>query len=197
MALFKSKRQRELENEIKFRQSKAKIRRFVKNARKVQGNYWKLGKQALRLGDTEQFKHLASAYMGTREQVGRWERYLLQLETLGVRREEVGATNEFIDSISALTGSILRGADPGKVADMQAKMEESLARSRALEETLAIVMETSSDSIFGSDELDEGKMADISEAMKAEAEQEEGETYDERIGEGLKRIEEEMRKEMQ
>ena len=73
MGLFKSKRQRQLEAEIQVRQSKARIQRFLRNARKVQKRYWELGKQALRLGDQEQFGQLAGAFMphsATRQSVG-------------------------------------------------------------------------------------------------------------------------------
>ena len=68
MALFKSKRQRELEAEMQVRQSKAKIKRFIATTRRVQHRYWDLGKQALRLGDREQFIQLAGALIRAREQ---------------------------------------------------------------------------------------------------------------------------------
>jgi len=196
MALFKSKKQRELEAEIQFRQGKSKIQRFIQQAKKVQKKYWSLGKEALRLGDNEQFNHLASAFLRARDQVNRWERYLLQLETLGVRRSEVAATGEFMRSIGAMSNSILRGASPEEVARMQGQMQKALMKSEALEEVLSVAMESSADAIFGDEGLDEEKLSEISSAMASEATSDEGAGADARISSGLKQIEEAMRKEM-
>jgi len=195
MGLFKSKRQRELEADIRIRQSKARIQRFIRNARKVQNRYWDFGKQALRLGDREQFVQLTGAFMRTRQQANQWERYLLQLETLSVRHEEVAATGEFIKGISSVTMSILRGARPEKVAAMQEKMTRALVKAQALEEVLAAAMESSADAVYGAEELDERKLEEVTGQMTSEAEAEEG-AYDEQIAQGLQQIEEQMRKEM-
>ena len=143
MGLFKSKQQRDLEATMQIRQGMKRIQRFVNNAKKVQKRYWGLAKQALRLGDREQFEQLASALMRAREHANRWERYLLQVETLNVRREEVAATGDFIRSVSAMTNSILRGATPEQVAGMQAKMEQAVVKAAALEEVLSVAMEAS------------------------------------------------------
>ncbi|KPK61770.1 MAG: hypothetical protein AMK73_07785 [Planctomycetes bacterium SM23_32] len=196
MALFKSKRQRELEREIKLRQGKARIKRFIKNAQKVQKKYWRLGKEALRLGDREQFRHLAGAYIRTRDLLGRWERYLLQLETLGVRKEESATVAEFIDAIAATTKSMMRGAEPGQIASMQARMEEALTRAQAVDDMLALAMDASADSVFGAEEADEEELTEIAQAMEGEAEADEAQAYDERIARGLTEVEEQMRKEM-
>lgn len=196
MVLFKSKRQRQLEADIQVRQSKARIRRFIRNARQVQKRYWTLGKQSLRLGDREQFTQLAGAFVRTRQQGNQWERYLLQLETLSVRHDEVAATGDFIKGISTMTNSILRGVNPEKIAAMQERMGQALAKAEALEEVLAVAMESSAETVFASDELDEEQMEHLAEQMSSEAEAEEGAAYDERIAKGLEQIEAEMRKEL-
>ena len=195
MVLFKTRRQRELEREIQYRQGKTKVQRFIQSARKMRQRYWTLGKEALRLGDAEQFRQLAGAFLRTGEHVNRWERYLLQLETLGVRREETAATGEFIKSISAMTTSMLRGATPDQVAKMQVRMEQALAKSAAIDEMLSVAMEASSGAVFGTEDLDEEKLSELSTSMASEAEADEGGASDRQIAEGLQRIEEEMRKE--
>ena len=196
MGLFKSRRQRELESEMQVRQSKARIERFIRNVKKVQMRYWDLGKQALRLGDREQFTQLAGALMRAREQANYWDRYLLQLETLNVRREEVVATGEFIKGISAVTTSILRGASPDQIAAMQVKLEQALVKSDALQELLSMAMDTSAEGVFATGQLDEKKLDDLAHQMNSQSEAEEGADYDRRIAQGLKQLEEEMRKEM-
>ncbi len=194
--LFKSKQQRELESEIAVRKSRAKIQRFIRHARDVQKRYWELGKQALRLGDRQQFAQLAAAFTRAREVANQWERYLLQLETLSVRRQEVAATGEFIKGITAVTRSILRGASPDQIAAMQAKMEQAVAKAEALGELLSVAMETSADTVFGTGEIDQRNLEELALQMGSEAVADETATYDERIAQSLKQIEEEMRKEM-
>lgn len=196
MILFKTKRQRELEREIQYRQGRSKVQRFIRSAVKVQRTYWRLGKEALRLGDTEQFRRLAAAYLRTAEHVNRWQRYLLQLETLGVRREEVSATGEFIRSVSAMTASMLRGAGPEQVAKMQLRMEQALAKSAAVEEVLAVAMEASSDAVFGAEDPDGEQLGEITLAMTAEAEADEAGETDRRTAQSIRQVEEDMRKEM-
>jgi hypothetical protein len=196
MALFKSRKQRELEAEIQVRQSKAKIQRFIRSLRKVQQRYWDLGKQSLRLGDREQFAQLAATLMRARDQANHWERYLLQLETLSVRRDEVAATGDFIKGISTITASILRGTNPEQIAAMQVKMEQAVAKADALEELMSVAMESSADGVFGSGELDDRKLEELTRQMTTEAQADEGAAYDDRIAKGLKKIEEEMRKEL-
>jgi len=196
MGLFKSRKQRELESEIQVRQSKARIERFIRHSRKVERRYWELGKQALRLGDREQFAQLAGAVLQARQQANQWERYLLQLETLSVRREEVAATGDFIKGISAVTTSILRGASPDQIAAMQMKMERALVKADALQELMAVAMEGSAGAIFASEELDERKLDELAGQMGSEAAAEERVDYDARIAQGLKQIEEQMRKEL-
>jgi hypothetical protein len=194
--LFKSRQQRELESELAVRRSKAQIQRFIRHARDVQKRYWELGKQALRLGDREQFCRLASAFTRAREVANQWERYLLQLETLSVRRQEVSATGDFIKGIAAVTRSILRGASPDEIAAMQAKMEQAVAKAETLGELLSVAMEASADTVFGTGEMDEAKLDQLAVQMGSEAVADETAAYDQRIAQGLKQIEEEMRKEM-
>ncbi len=196
MLLFKSKRQRELESEIQVRQSKARIERFIRNTKKVEHRYWELGKQALRLGDREQFSQLAGALLRAREQANQWERYLLQLETLSIRREEVAATGEFIKGISVVTSSILRGANPEQIAAMQIKMEQALVKAEALQELMSVAMESSADTVFASGDLDERRLDELAGQMQTETVGDEQADYDQRIAQGLKQIEEQMRKEL-
>ena len=196
MGLFKSKQQRELEAKMQIRQGMKRVERFVRNARKLQKRYWELGKQSLRLGDRQQFEQLAAALMRTREQANRWERYLLQLETMNVRREEVAATGDFINSISAMTTSILRGATTDQVAAVQAKMEQAVAKTEALEEVLSVAMEASAEGVFGTDELDVQGLDELAYQMNSEVEADESAARDPRIADSLRRLEQEMRKEL-
>lgn len=193
----KKKQFKEIEREVKFKQGISRVRGYVARSREAQKRLWELGKQALKLGDTRQFQNIAKAYLRTGEIISRWERYLVAIETVAVQRGQVKATGEFVKSVNALSESMMVGAKPEDVAKMQLELETALSRAQTIDETLAAVMDASSDTIFSSEGLSEESLKEVQEAMSAEAAHEEAATVqDERIASGIKSIEEQMRKEM-
>ena len=197
--LFKSRDERELEVQLKFRQGKSRISRFVHQSQKAADRYWHLAKQAFKLGDQEQFRQLAASYLRTRESINRWERYLVKLDALELRRNEVSSTGEFLKSIEAMTGSILRGAKPEDITRMQMDLEKAMAKTETLEQTLDIAMEAAGDSLTGAPELSDEVLKQITASMEAEpvemSQDSADKDLDTRIASALKEVEAQMRKE--
>lgn len=168
LGLFKSREQREMESLLRFRQGKSRINRFVQQAQTAGQHYWALARKAYQLGDEEQFRQLATGYVRTRESINRWERYLIKLDSLELRRNDVASTGEFLKSIDAMTGSILQGARPEEIARMQMDLEKAMLKTDALEQTLDIAMEAAGDSLTGSPELNDDVLQQIGVGMGAE-----------------------------
>lgn len=166
--LFKSKSEREMEAQLKLRQGKSRINRFIQQSRKAGDRYWQLARQAYKLGDQEQFKHLAAAYLRTRESINRWERHLVKLDTLEMRRNEVAATGDFLKSIEAMTASIMRGAKPEDIQKMQMGLEKAVQNTDALEQMLDVTMETAGASLSGSSELSDDVLNQITAGMEGD-----------------------------
>lgn len=194
--LEERRRTKEIKREIKFKKGKAQIESYLRKCRQGQKRYWELGKKALRLGDREQFKRIATAYLWNLEQVNQWERYLLQLETLSARRDQVKATGEFLSSLKALSDSMLKGVSPEEIAKMEVQLERAVAKASCLEEALNVVMETSAQSLFLREEFSEESISQLEKGMAQEAEHEEETAFDTSIEESLKKIEHEMKKEL-
>jgi len=197
MAGFLERRRqtKEIEREVKFKQGLARVRNYVQKCHDAQRKYWQLGKRALKLGDRQQFENVAKAYLRTGDMINRWERFLVAMETVSLQRDQVKVTGEFAKSMGALSNSMMAGANPQDITNMQMELERALSKAHTLDETLAAVMDVTSDTIFLSEGLSEESLQQVEAAMKGEAEHEEGEALDERISAGLRRIEEEMRKE--
>ncbi|MBT9163885.1 MAG: hypothetical protein DDT24_00805 [Chloroflexi bacterium] len=194
---FERRRQtKEIEREVKFKQGLSRVRNYVQRCRQAQKKYWELGKRAIKLGDRGQFQNIVKAYLRTEEMISRWERYLVAMETVSVQRDQVKATGEFARSMSALSASMMTGARPEDITRVQTELEQALTRARTLDETLTAVMDATSDTIFSAEGLSEESLREIEAAMAGEAVREEGEGLDDRIASGLRRIEEQMRKEM-
>jgi hypothetical protein len=128
--------------------------------------------------------------------INRWERYLVAMETVAVQRDQVKATGEFLKAMGALADSITEGARPEELLKMQRDLERALTRAQTLDETLSIVMDAAGETLFSAEGLSEEALKELEGAMGREAAREEREGLDQRIAEGLRRIEEEMRKEM-
>lgn len=164
--LFKSTEQRELESKVRFRQGRHRIQKFIQQLGKNSEQYYSLARQAYRLGDDGQFRQMAGGYLQARETINRWERYLLKLEALEMRRGEVEATSDFLGSMTALTHSILRGASVEDVHRMQLDMAQALEKSQTQEEMLTMVMDATASTLDGAEQIDDNVLKQLCEGME-------------------------------
>lgn len=197
MPIFgKSQEAKEIERQVKFKQGMSRVRGFIDRCREAQRHQWDLGKRALRLGDRKLFTQIARGYLRTGEISNRWERYMVAAESVNIQRGHVRTTREFVSSMSALSESMMAGAKPEDIVKMQVELEKALAKAQTIDDTLAAVMDASSDSIFSAEGLSEADLKEVERAMTTEATHEEEATVqDQRIEDSIKRIEAEMRKE--
>jgi hypothetical protein len=198
MPLFKSKEEKELERRMQAKQGRTRIMRHIEKQKQAIEKYWELGKRALTLSDDKQFRTIGAQYLWTQNEITRWERYLLTLDTIEARRDQAASVTEFVKSLKALTESMMAQASPSQIAKMQKDLELGLARAETVQERLDLLMEMTDETLSssegswsaaGSGGLDELKQAMASEASHSEA--------DARIDEGLKKLAEQMRKEKQ
>lgn len=184
--------EQEMEREIKIRRGKASIRRHIHSQQTMQQRLWKLGKKALRLGDEAQFRRIGTLYLKAREDVNRWERYLLTFETLQARRDQAKATGSFLEALKALNESLLEVTSPKAMARMQEGLAEGLARAETLEDRMAVMLELTDEALIAGEPMPTGDLSELQGLMESEVIAEEAESFDSRIQEGLRKIREEM-----
>ncbi len=195
MGLFgKSKKEKEIEREVKFKQGVKKVQSYIQKCRASQQRFWDMGKRALSLGDKQQFQNMAKAYINTGDVANRWERYIVTMETVRIQRDQAQASKEFMSSMNILSATMAVGIDAKQLTKMQKDLEMALAKAETVDEALGVVMDTTSDSVFAADGIADKSIKEIEAAMTGEAVSEEGEAFDSRIADGLKKIEEEMQK---
>lgn len=141
--LFKSRQQREAELKTRVRQGTIRIQKFVSQLSKQAETYATLARLAYDLDDQQQFRQLASGYLHSLETINRWERSMVKLKALELRRHESEATREFLSSMNTLTSSILNGVKPEDVSALMADLDAAIERSDELSEALADVLEDS------------------------------------------------------
>lgn len=159
--LFKSAVARDQEARLRFRQGKARIQRFVQQSRQSAERYWQLAQQAYRLADMEQLRSLALQFYRARDSVNRWERFLLKMEALEMRRNEVEATGDFVRNMHSLTSSILRNSSATEIATMQLEVEQAIAKAEEQTELLTEVMDVSGQKILSSESLTEESLEQL------------------------------------
>lgn len=135
--LFKNQQQRDAELKARVRRGSMRITRYVAQLTKQGDEYAALARRAYELDDQQQFRQLVSGYLQCRETINRWERYIVKLRALELRRNEAEATAEFLSSMNALTSAILNGVKPEEISTLRQDMDAALQRSHELEETLA------------------------------------------------------------
>ncbi len=193
------KQEKEIEREMQARRGKMQVQRHIKKQQEMAKKLWDLGKRAMLLGDEKQFQQIGKQYLWTLSDVKRWERYLVTFEAIEARRDQAKSVAEFMGSVSAMSKSMLAGAKPAEMAKTQREVELALAKAQNLEQTMDYLMEATDQSVFSIDELSDMDMyssfKEMEKAMKAEAEATPPSAdLDARINEGLKKIEEEMKK---
>ncbi len=193
------KQEREIERDLEARRGKMQIQRHIKKQRDMSKKLWELGKRALALDDTRQFEQIGKQYLWTLQDVKRWERYLLTFEAIEARRDQVKSTSEFMRSVQAMSKSMLANAKPADIAKMQRDLEMGLARAQNLEQTFDYLMEMTDETVFAMDTAEDTELAtslqELGKTMNQEGESSvASEELDPRIAEGLKKIEEEMKK---
>ena len=151
--LFKSREERDAELRTRVRQGTMRIQKFVNQLSRQAETYATLARRAHDLDDQEQFRQLAAGYLQSLETINRWERYMVKLKALELRRHETEATREFLLSMNSLTSSILNGVRPEDVAALSMDMEAATQRSEELSEALADAMEESVTYVDGANSL--------------------------------------------
>lgn len=192
--LERRRQEKEFERDVKVRQAKRRILRHVEKQRETEQKLWRLGKRAIQLGDQKQFEQIGKQILWTRDDVDRWERYLLNMETLEARRDQVRATGEFMQSLQAMADSLLTGAKPQDMARIQQDIEMGLARAQDVNERLTLFMEMADDMFYDAETSQPEALAEIQTAMAQDAELDEGSQYDAQIEAGLAKIREQLKK---
>ena len=169
--LEQRKQAQQIERDIKVRQGKKRIRKHIEQQQRMQRKLWALGKRALQLDDQAQFSTIGKQILWTRNDISRWQRYALSLETLEARRDQVLASAEFMTTLQSLADSMLAGANPQALIKTQADIEKGLARAQSLDERLSMFMDMADDMVFSLDLSDVGDLHDIEAALRDDVRQ--------------------------
>jgi len=194
--LFKSPEERreeaELDRDVQVKMGKARIRRHVAHQNDMLARLTALAKRALALSDEARFRQVGRQLLWTRDDIQRWEQYLLSLEVLEARRDQVRASGDMLTAVKAMSASLSELAAPAQIAEMQRDLEEGLARASSLEERMEIMMEVLDSTLSGDLRVDEGALERLEASLTEEVASQETVVFDRQIEEGLQKIRSEL-----
>ncbi len=179
--LEKRRRQKEMERSFQVRQGKLRIQHYIDKQRQMERRLLVLGKRALHLGDEKQFYQIGKQVLWTRDDINRWERYLLSLEMVEARRDQVQMTGEFFGSLQAVSASLLAGSKPADLVKVQGQLERGIAQAQDLEQRLDMFMEMAEVSIYPPERSDRYELEDLQGEIRTDLENLYGTDMDERL----------------
>ncbi len=166
------RQEEETRRDVQVRLGRTRIRRHLARQRTLEQRLLNLAKRALALGDEARFRQIGKQILWTRQNIQRWERYLLALEMLEARRDQARASVEMMDAVRTISASLESLSKPEDVATLQQEMEKGLAQAASLEERTEVLLEAmdaalESDAPLADDQL-EGLQSDLTEAVMQE-----------------------------
>jgi len=195
--LFKSGEQRreeqEIDRDVKVRIGKTRIKRHILHQQQMETRLFELGRKALALNDEPRFKQVARQLLWTRADRSRWEKYILSLEVLEARREQVKASVDLIQSVKAMSESMIDLTGPQQAAQLQVQLQQGLARAESMDERMSIMMEMMDSTLEEGMPEEEAAIADLEKMMREQNAQGQTANYDKEIEDGLRKIREEMK----
>lgn len=199
--LFQSteeKRQKaEMDRDVQIRMGKTRLQRHLAKQQKMAIRLKALAKRALALNDEARFQQVGRQLLWTQQDIRRWEQYLLSLEIMEARRDQVKASTELIGAIKAMSESLNAVDSPQQVGELQHEVEEGLARAANIEERMAVMMDML-DSTLSADmhtQADEAALSNLESSLTEEVAAAEASTFDAEIEAGLRKIREELQQE--
>lgn len=190
----KSRQEKDIEIELRYRKAKATLKNYIGKLEGLQKMIHDQGKQAARIGDEKFLRRQAAKYLALQERIRKGQKMLLLMEEMRLQKEMVKVSGDFVGFARDLSESIFEAPDTEDIAAMQIELEKAMHQAETIDETLSVAIDMTSEGILSAENFSEKEMGEITKTMEGEAETEEN-GLDGRITNGIKEVEEMMKKE--
>lgn len=123
---------REAEREVAIRRARRSVERHVTAQRNAGAELWDLAGRALAADDRVQFERIGRQYLETLDDIRRWERYAIALDTLALQRDQANDASTLLLALQGLGGGVLAGPDAAAAARIERELADGAARARDL-----------------------------------------------------------------
>lgn len=185
---------RELERDVQIRMGKSRVRRHINHQAEMVQKLTVLAKRSLSLNDEGRFRQVGKQLIWTRADIKRWERYLLSLEILETRRDQMKASVDLLQSVKSMSESMVDLVGVENVGELQRNLEEGLAKASSMEQRLDVMMEVMDETLSGDLQVSESDLGELESNLTGQIAHQEAASYDHEIEEGLRQIRKELEK---
>lgn len=185
---------RELERDVQIRMGKSRVRRHINHQAEMVQKLTLLAKRSLSLNDEGRFRQVGKQLIWTRSDIKRWERYLLSLEILETRRDQMKASVDLLQSVKSMSESMVDLVGVENVGELQRNLEEGLAKASSMEQRLDVMMEVMDETLSGDLQVSESDLGELESNLTGQIAHQEAASYDHEIEEGLRQIRKELEK---
>jgi hypothetical protein len=194
--LFQSKDERQQEKEagrdVQVRMGMAHVRRHILHQKEMERRLTAYAKEALRINDEVRFRQVGRQLLWTQQDVRRWEKYLLSLELLNARRDQVKSSVEILQTLKAMGDSLNDLAGPEQLSNWQTELEKGLARATSLDERMEVMMDTMDSALESDVPVDDNSLHELENSLSEKVAGEEASAFEGQIEAGLRNIRKEL-----
>lgn len=196
--LFKSKEEklaeRELNRDAQLKVSKSRIRKHISNQRDMVRKLTVLAKRALSLNDEGRFRQVGKQLIWARNDILRWEKYLLSLEMFEARREQAKASTEMLNAVKTVSESLSDVIPAQDNVEMARELQKGLEKASSLDERMEMMMEVMDATMEAGMSSDPTSLDGLRETLTDDIVREEAAQFDQEIEDQLRSIREELEK---
>ena len=168
----------ETQRAIQLKITKNRLNRHVAGQREMCNRLTTLAKRAISLNDEANFKKIGRQLIWTKNDIQRWEKYMLSLEMLEARHDQVKASLELLNAVKSMSESMADMAAPGKIGELQNELEQGLAKAANLEQQMEVMMEIMDTTLAGDMPVDSNELSALEKSLAGEVAQQESSTFD-------------------
>lgn len=183
----------EINRDVRVKMGKNRLRKHINNQHQMEKKLTELARRAIELEDDGRFRQLGRQLLFTRQDVIRWERYLLTLEMVEARREQAKSSVELLRTVQAMSESMMDLANPQQAAEMQRQLQVGLARAESLDERMSIMMDMMDTTLEEGTPEEEQSLSELEKSLTEQITQQESAAFDREIEEGLRKIRDELK----
>ncbi len=183
----------EINRDVRVKMGKNRLRKHINNQHQMEKKLTELARRAIELEDDGRFRQLGRQLLFTRQDVIRWERYLLTLEMVEARREQAKSSVELLRTVQAMSESMMDLANPQQAAEMQRQLQVGLARAESLDERMSIMMDMMDSTLEEGTPEEEQSLSELEKSLTEQITQQESAAFDREIEEGLRKIRDELK----
>lgn len=197
MGLFKSSEEKRFERDVEVRKAVNSLKRNIKEQDQHEKSYLEKARRAKRIGDNDQLNFLKSVLKKTAITKRLRERQLLSVETAMQIKGQAESDSEFAKAMMAVSKSINEVYGATDLSKTQHEFEKALCQAQTMSERMKIFVDMTTDQMAqvdneSADEIVSDK--EIDKMIEEEAVHEEGKELDKEISQGLKELEDELKR---